>query len=179
MNYKSTLIVMCGPSSCGKSTLAKWIADSHEDCIIVSRDRIRFALLDDDDDYFAKEDKVVRQFYYNINMGLQNHKYVIADATHITRPSRNKLFGNLSLKNVRVVGVWVEVPMHVAIKQNKQRVGRAKVDENVIRRMFKIKLTPQNDERFDEVIYVNPHEDLALGNINTGLCGIRERLENI
>lgn len=176
---KSTLIVMCGPQACGKSTLAKWIEDSHEDCILVSRDKIRFALLGEDEDYFAKEKLVLRQFFHNINEGLQNHKYVIADATHISRKSRNQLFSNVNTKGVRVVGVWVEVPMHVAIKQNEQRTGRARVPEEVIRRAFRTKFTPQNDERFDEMIYVNPQEDLGLGNVSTGLTSIREKLETI
>lgn len=176
---KPTLIVMCGPQACGKSTLAKWIEESHEDCVLVSRDKIRFALLGEDDDYFAKEDKVVRQYFHNINRGLQNHKYVIADATHISRKSRNQLFKNVNTNNVRVVGVWVEVPLQVAIKQNEQRTGRARVPEEVIRRAFRTKLTPQNDERFDEMIYLNPNEDLGLGNVSTGLTSIREKLELI
>ena len=55
MNMKNTLLVMMGPSSCGKSFLAKQFADCHEDTMIVSRDAIRFALLKPGDEYFKYE----------------------------------------------------------------------------------------------------------------------------
>lgn len=172
----STLIVMMGPSGAGKSFWAKQIADSHEDTVIVSRDRIRFALLHDDDDYFAVEPAVVRQYYHNINFALQNHKYVIADATHISKKARKQLFKNVKANAQRIVGVWVEVPLDIALKQNAARTGRACVPGDVIRQMYKRKLTPQNDEPFDEVIYISPHEDMALGRVSTGITSIKEKL---
>ena len=42
---KTKLIVMIGVSGSGKSYLAKHIQETHDDCIIVSRDAIRFGLL--------------------------------------------------------------------------------------------------------------------------------------
>lgn len=176
---KPTLVVMMGPAGTGKTFLAEEIKKSHEDTIIVSRDKIRFALLQPEDDYFAVEPAVVRQYYYNINFALQNHAYVIADATHISKKSRKQFFRNVKIDNVRVIGVWVEVPLNVALKQNKQRTGRARVPENVIKQMYKNKLTPQDDEPFDEIIYVNPHDDIALGRVSTGITSIKEKLHLI
>ena len=84
---KTKLIIFMGPSGSGKSYLAKHIQETHDDCIIVSRDAIRFALLKDGEDYFAHEDEVVRRYYDNINRAIGVHKYVIADATHLTVPA--------------------------------------------------------------------------------------------
>lgn len=176
---KPTLIIMMGPSGAGKSYWAKQIADTHEDAVIISRDKIRFALLHPEDDYFAVEPAVLRQYYHNINFALQNHKYVIADATHISKRSRKQLFENVKTNTLRVVGIWVEVPLNIALKQNAARTGRARVPEEVIQRMYRYKLTPQNDEPFNEVIYISPHEDIALGKANTGITSINQKLREI
>lgn len=159
--------------------LAEEIKKSHEDTIIVSRDKIRFALLQPEDDYFAVEPAVIRQYYYNINFALQSHAYVIADATHLSKGSRKQFFRNVKTDNVRVVGIWVEVPLDVALKQNGQRTGRACVPEEVIKQMYKSKLTPRDNEPFDEIIYVNPHEDMALGRVSTGITSVKEKLHLI
>ena len=100
---KHILIVMIGVAGIGKSYLAKHILDTHEDCTIVSRDAIRFAKLQDDDDYFKYEDEVEANYYNAISAAIQTHEYVIADATHITKKSRRKLFSNISLIDISPV----------------------------------------------------------------------------
>lgn len=176
---KPTLILMMGPSGCGKSYFAKKIEETHEDCIIVSRDKIRFALLEENDDYFAKEDQVLRQFYYNINFSLQNHKYVVADATHLTKKARKQFFRNVNTRGVRVVGVWVEVPLVAALSQNSSREGRARIPDDVVVNMFKRKISPQEDEPFNEVLYISPHEDIALGKVSQGIESVVEKIKSI
>lgn len=148
-----SLIVLSGVAGVGKSTVAKIIEESHEDCIIVSRDKIRFSMLEPDDDYFKYEDEVTREFYDQINRGMKNHEYVIADATHITLGSRNKLFSHLFIpKNTRVIGVYLDMPLETCLKQNAKRTGRAYVPENVIKNMYRNKSYPSvQKERFNEV----------------------------
>ena len=148
-----TLVVMMGVSGGGKSSLAKIIEESHDDCIIVSRDKIRFQMLEPDDDYFKYENEVADSFYEQINRGLRVHEYVIADATHITIGSRKKLFNHLLIPSgTRVVGVFVDMPLETCLRQNAKRTGRAYVPEDVIKKMYKQKCVPSiHDERFDEV----------------------------
>ena len=60
------LYLLCGPSGSGKSTFAK-LEDSKrklvgENCLIISRDIIRFSLLKDGEDYFAHEKEVFNIF---------------------------------------------------------------------------------------------------------------------
>lgn len=177
---KHTLIVMCGPSGVGKSYLANKIQETHEDCVIVSRDKIRFALLNDDDDYFQYEKQVANNFYHAITTNLKNHRYVIADATHITIGSRNKLFANIELGDTDdIVAVWIEVPIQTALKQNAVRTGRARVPEDVIKNMYKNKVSPHDSECFSKIIFVNPEQDLALGTGEANFRRVIDRLSSI
>lgn len=175
-----TLIVMCGPSGVGKSFLAKHIADTHDDCVIVSRDAIRFAMLGKGEDYFAHEDEVIKRFYQNISDALRIHKYVIADATHLSVKARRRLFSNISMPSrTHVVGVWIETSVETALRQNAARTGLARVPEDVIRRMFKTKVSPRKNEPFDEVIFVSRDSNLAIGSASPTIEEVYEKLEAI
>ena len=173
----NTLIVMMAPSSAGKSTLAKHIEETHDDCVIVSRDKIRLNLLSDDEDYFAHEKEVADTFYRRINDMLKIHEYVIADATHISLKSRRELFKHVNTKNARVIGIWVDIPMATAIKRNEGRTGRSCVPEDAIRTMFKTKVPPSKLEGFNEIIYVS--NEYAIGDTAPYLDGVFRKLENI
>lgn len=162
------------------TTLAKVIQDSHDDCIIISRDQIRFALLQEGEDYFAHEDEVVNKYYDAVSRALEVHKYVIADATQILPASRNKLFKNISIpKGTKIVGVWIEVDEATAIKNNRQRSGRAYVPEDTIKKMYKQKVSPAESEPFDEVIYVMKHVDMAIGKQSPKISDVFDKLKNI
>ena len=177
---KHTLVVMMGPSGIGKSYLAKHIQKTHEDCTIVSRDEIRFAMLKDGDDYFKYEDEVIKNFYNAITCALKTHAYVIADATHITVASRRKLFNNIKMPaNARVVGVYIEASLETALRQNAQRTGRARVPEDAIKRMFKQKVSPREGEPFDEVIFITRDSDMAIGKNSIKITDVMTKLEEI
>lgn len=177
---KHNLIVMMGASGVGKSYLAKHIADTHEDCVIVSRDAIRFAMLGKGEDYFAHEDEVIKHFYQNISDALRVHEYVIADATHLSVKARNRLFSNISIPSgTRVVGVWIETSVETALQQNAARTGLARVPEDVIRRMFKTKVSPRKNEPFDEVIFISRDSNVAIGFASPSIEEVYAKLEAI
>lgn len=177
---KHTLIVMMAPAGVGKSYLAKQFADSHEDTVIVSRDSIRSALLQEEDDYFKYEDEVEQKYYEAVSLALKTHKYVIADATQITVSSRRKFFANVTIdSDVRVIGFWIETPMSVAIKQNEGRTGRARVPEQVIRRMYKHKVSPRKNEPFDEVFFVSRDADMAIGSRHINITSVMDKMKEI
>lgn len=177
---KHTLIIMMGASAVGKSFLAKHIADTHDDCIIVSRDAIRFAMLGKGEDYFSHEDEVIKRFYQNISDALRVHEYVIADATHLSVKARNRLFSNISIPSgTRVVGVWIETSVDTALRQNAARTGLARVPEDVIRRMFKTKVSPRKNEPFDEVIFISRDSNVAIGFASPSIEEVYAKLEAI
>ena len=177
---KNTLLVMMAPSAVGKSTLAKQFAKDHEDTMIVSRDAIRFALLKPGDEYFKYEKEVTRRFYEQITEALKIHKYVIADATHITVGSRRKLFHNIFVpKDTKIVGLWIETPLPVALKQKEARTGLARVPEDVIRRMYKSKVSPREWEPFDEVLFISRDVDMAIGKNSINITNVLDKLKEL
>ena len=177
---KHNLIIMMGVSAVGKSFLAKHIADTHDDCIIISRDAIRFAMLGKGEDYFEHEDEVLKHFYQNISDALRVHKYVIADATHLSVKARRRLFSNISIPSeTRIVGVWIETSLETALRQNAARTGLARVPEDVIRRMFKTKVSPRKEEPFDEIIFISRDSNVAIGSASPTIEEVYDKLAAI
>ena len=74
---------MCGIPGSGKSTwLIKQMQPKTDVCI--SRDNIRFGLLNEDDEYFAHEDKVKEIFFNTIQEDTTSGEWenIYIDATH-------------------------------------------------------------------------------------------------
>lgn len=159
MIVKKKLIVMMGPPASGKSTITKLIAENHNKVCVISRDTIRFALLQEGEDYFAHEDEVVETFYSRINEALRNSDYdiVIADQTNVTLRARSEFWAKVSIpSNVEVLGIWVEIPKEVAISRNKNRTGRACVPDSVIKNMYAHSRKPDSKiDWFDRVITID------------------------
>lgn len=150
------LVVMGGPSGCGKSYVAAMVGQLGAE--VVSRDFIRFSLLGEGEDYFAHEKDVERNFYNNISSALENKDaVVVADATHLNPKSRRKLFQRISnTDGHKIVGIWVEGTPSKAKVFNSERVGLARVPQNVIDLQFKARLSPSIEEGFDDIIFVSP-----------------------
>jgi predicted kinase len=148
------LIMMSGIPGSGKSTYANELYE-HPTAGIdkwVSRDQIRFSLLEDGEDYFHKEKQVYDTFVSEIKKALDNGQTVIADATHINEASRTKLLRALgtSLKDCCVEIIFFKVPVQKALQRNENRINtRFYVPEQVIRRMAMQITVPTFEEGFD------------------------------
>ena len=151
------LYLMCGPSGCGKSTYTKVYAEEGD--VVVSRDAIRFSLLEETDDYFAKEGIVFAQFVREVAKALVmgETKNVWADATHLTEKSRRKFFDNLSyylnveygqFPEFEVIAINLETTLSTCKARNAQRLGRARVPEYVIERQFNTFVPASREERY-------------------------------
>lgn len=132
-----TLYILCGPAGCGKTTWADKFTNEY-DVRYVSRDAIRYSLLEEDDNYFAHEKETFRKFSATIAYTLVDGFSVIADATHLNEISRYKLTRAIDqyTKNYYIVYVVFEVPESVSIERNNQRDGYARVPEKVIKQMY-------------------------------------------
>lgn len=154
------LYILCGPSGCGKSTWANQFMNDHnsDDIRYVSRDEIRFSLVGEDEDYFAREKDVFRKFSSTIAQTLVDGFDVIADATHLNEFSRRKLTQAIDYytKDYEVVYVSFNVDVDTCLAHNAQREGRTNVPETVIRNMCRDFKKPSldEDERAKEVIEV-------------------------
>ena len=117
----------------------------------ISRDKIRFSMLKDDEDYFAHEDEVFDEFIHQIQEALNTPEsgYVIADATHLNERSRNKTLDRLDLPvGTDIIPVNVYPGIQKCLNNNEKRKGRAKVPRGVIRRMCMQYEPPADDEKY-------------------------------
>ena len=136
------LLVGC-PGS-GKS----YFANQQEGCK-VSRDKIRFAILKPDDDYFAKERQVFETFVFEVNAALNSGENVVvwADATHNKIQGRKDLLKNLDIpKNTKLIVENFNTPLDICLFRNSLREGRARVPNGVIRRFHFSKEEPTIEE---------------------------------
>lgn len=133
------IYIMVGVPGVGKSTVAKEMSESMN-IPIVSRDEIRFSLVDDADDYFSKEKLVYKTFIDTINKTiLEKDSDVIVDATHISKASRNKLFNYLSKETKDksdFTAIVVLSDLNSIKRRNAQRTGRRRVPDKVIEDMY-------------------------------------------
>lgn len=158
------LFIMIGAPGSGKTTWAKRQLRSDSDGY-VSRDEIRFSLLEDGEDYFSHEGEVFDTFvdriatYLKDNNGLYR---VFADASHLNYKSRKKLLNALEAKgvdldNIDINCIWMYTSLDTCLKRNAEREGRARVPEATIIEMFKSQREPEPDENVKRVYIVNEH----------------------
>ena len=150
------VFLLSGPPASGKST---WVRSNMTiGSEWISRDNVRFAILKDDEDYFAHEDEVFETFIAYINQTLENPDIdtVFIDATHLNRKSRNKTLSRVCRKNISELNcVCFTTPLETCIARNHLREGRAKVPQSAIENMFKACSAPTANERFDHVYAVD------------------------
>lgn len=160
---KPTLYIMCGVAGCGKSYWAEqFIREMNnrgQDIRYVSRDEIRFSMNNDEKNYFAKENAVFERFVGTICATLIDGFDIVADATHITKGSRNKLIHAIdesSTAEYNIIIVWIDIPLENCLSQNACRSGRAYVPEDVIKNMYNKFQEPSSEEdsRIREVWHV-------------------------
>ena len=148
----SKMYVVIGIPGCGKSTYIQNHIKENE--IIVSRDKIRFSMLKDNDDYFSKESEVYDKFIKQINAAIAAQKDVWVDQTSLNRAARNKLFSRLNKKPDEIIGIYFNIPITIALQRNAQRSGRALVPEDAIHNMLIALEKPTKKEGFTEILEV-------------------------
>lgn len=159
MNY---LILTCGIPGSGKTTFIK-NNFTQPNAYHISRDKIRFSLIKDGDEYFSKEKLVYQTFVSEIQKLIndENDNIIIADATHINEVSRSKLLNSLVLTDTKVCCFNFLTSCHTCLERNEKRVGREKVPAEVIKRM-NIQFFPADQHesyRYMMIYNINEGED--------------------
>lgn len=151
----TNLLIACGVPGAGKTTFLKDVVknlkeNSRLTVEYVSRDEIRFSMLEKSDDYFSKEKEVYKEFVNRIQKAIDNEiNFIIADATHITRKSREKLLDSLDVTYVDITCISFEPSLEWCLERNEERTGRAYVPKGVIKRMYEQFEPPQRDENYE------------------------------
>ena len=163
---KNKLYVMCGCPGSGKSTYCNQHRTYFgKDVRYISRDNIRFSLVNEGEEYFSHENEVFREYIEDIKRGLRFCDATIADATHLNRGSRTKLLRNLgtSLKDCEIIAVVIRTPLEVCLERNEKRAGtRAYVPVSAIKNMYESFTMPTFEEGFDEIVIVDTAKDATV-----------------
>lgn len=155
------LVIMMGVPGSGKSTWAKKMTGKYD--TYISRDEIRFSLVKEDEEYFSKENEVLRTFFEKIDAAiLTTKRYVYADATHLSPTGRRQLLANLKNKPNRIYVIYLDVSLETALKRNAQRSGRTLVPANVVTRMYNSIKLPTQEEGINALFFVGENGVLDL-----------------
>lgn len=167
---KKNLIVMCGVPGAGKDT---WIENNiykiNGTVNVVSRDKIRFSLLEDlmelgiqrdnlfssNKLYFSKEKEVFKKFIEEISDSLKCYDITIANATHLNEASRSKLFRNISKElssDINVTAMVIKTDLKTCLEHNRLRTGLSFVPEEQIKNMYSRFTIPILEEGFNDII---------------------------
>ena len=157
---KKKLYLMCGPAGSGKTT---WVREHATPGVSahISRDRIRFSMVKEDEYYFSRAKEVYMEFVRQICRALSYETKwvdeVYVDATHLTKKSREKLVRELDsfCPNYDLIAVVIKPELEQCLAQNAQREGREFVPETVICNMYKSFQHPLNDDLHYEMIIEN------------------------
>lgn len=157
------LWIMCGIPGSGKSTWCSKAAKK-PGAIRVSRDVIRFNMLEEDEDYFAHEFDVFREFIKQINEGLVDEKVedIFVDATHLNEKSRNKVLDRLiNLDGVAINVVNFLIDFDLAWERNNLREGLAVVPYGTLCSMNKAFNPARKGEKYNynNIININVTKD--------------------
>lgn len=148
-----TLVILMAPPGAGKTELAEYLRSRHNNAIIVNKSN------------FVKEglDSAERMYYHTIDRLLkENDAYVIVDSQAVLYQDRIELFKNLSLKDVKVIGVWIEVSRREANRRNDLKFKDMRADDKEMDFLFKYKISPMPEEPFNELIYIMRDADVAM-----------------
>lgn len=152
------LYIPCGIPGSGKTTWCNQFIQNN-DVRYVSRDEIRFSLVNENEPYFAHEKIVFKKFIGIIAQTLADGFDVIADATNLNRFSRSKLTQAIDeyITDYEIVYVVFNTNIDVCIERNEKRTGRTKVPTDVIYNMFNNFVSPNKfeDKRVKEIIEVD------------------------
>lgn len=153
----ANLNLICGIPGSGKSS---WLQRYHYNDYIVSRDDIRFSLLQEEDGYFDHEKEVFVKLCQTVDYyGAIGDKDVWVDQTSLNARSRGKLLRNIQKSSFDEINAYyILVPYDIAVKRNSNRKGRKRVPNNVIGNMLKTFTIPSLDEGFDNVYQIEEVE---------------------
>lgn len=164
-----TLIVLMGPTGVGKTTIGKYIEETHNDCILVSRKETS-----------EPNDELTMSTYYdNISFALANHNMVIADDTHTLVENRSALFENICLPSeTKIIGIWIESSREMAYENNNKPDGD-RILNSIVLEQFTTRVSPLDSEPFDDVIYIMQETQILASRKSPAIKNIFEALKDL
>jgi protein phosphatase len=114
---RNTLVVLCGPAGCGKSTFA---AKHFMPTQVVSSDNCR-ALVSDDATNQAISGHAFDLMHFIIEKRLRLGRLTVADATNLKREDRKVLIKIARWYDYNAAAIIFDVPLEVCLARNRAR----------------------------------------------------------
>ena len=162
----ANLILVCGLPGSGKSTYLSQFKHNMN-CKVISRDEIRFSLLQEGEAYFSHEEDVCKIMWTQINEALAANKNTYVDQTSLTPESRSFLLKHITSHYDECNIIWFNIPREVCLERNENRYEtKAYVPRGVIRRMSQQMIPPTSDEGFNNIFTYDKINKLKLQEVN-------------
>ena len=84
---------------------------------------------------------------------------------------------DFNIDKYNIICVWVETPLNVALKRNAQLDEKWRRSEDSIKQMYKIKVSPQEQEPFKKVIFISEQMNYAIGTDTMEIQNILDTLK--
>jgi predicted kinase len=123
---RNTLIVLCGPAGCGKST---WAANHFLPTQVVSSDECRAIIFDDPADQSVTQ-HAFDLMYFIIEKRLRLGRLTVADATNLKRKHRATLTRIAKRFHFNTAAIVFEAPIETCLARNAAR--KRKVPEEAL-----------------------------------------------
>lgn len=152
---KTSLVVLCGPAGCGKSSFAN---EHFSPTQVVSSDHCR-ALVSDDEENMAVSNQGFNLFRFIIDQRLSIGRLTVADSTALTAKARRELIALGRKHDFQVILLVFDIPLQLCTARNRARPR--KVPDNIIRRQrlqLDRTLLKITGEDFDHIYILNNEE---------------------
>ena len=114
---RNTLVVLCGPAGCGKST---WAASHFSPTQIVSSDDCRARIADDPTDQTVSR-HAFDLLYFILEKRLMLRRLAVADATNLKREHRADLRRIAMRFKFNTAAIVFNLPVEICLKRNARR----------------------------------------------------------
>lgn len=145
---RNTLIVLCGPAGCGKST---WAANHFLPTQVVSSDQCRAMIVDDPADQSVTQ-HAFDLMYFIIEKRLMLGRLAVADATNLRREHRTGLIRIAKRFQFNTAAIVFDVPIETCLARNAAR--KRKVPEEALMNQYALlegTLRTIENEAFNEI----------------------------
>jgi protein phosphatase len=158
---RPSVVVLCGPAACGKSTFA---AKHFRPTQIISSDQARALVCDDERDQ-RFQTQAFALVHFLVEQRLSINRLCVVDSTALTVTARKTLLELARRFHVPAVVLLLDVPLDICLQRDAQRqrsVGQATIERQYS--LFEQAKSSIRQEGFDQVVELSARD---MDNIQT------------
>ena len=152
---RPSVVVLCGPAACGKSTFA---AKHFRPTQIISSDQARALVCDDERDQ-RFQTQAFALVHFLVEQRLSINRLCVVDSTALTAAARKSLLDLARRFHVPAVALVLDVPLEICLQRDTQRertVGRPVIEHQ--HQLFEQAKPSIRQEGFDQVVELSAQD---------------------